>query len=231
MTERLRLRDRALAAAVADLTAHDVRLADVGVAVSFDGGVAHLTGEVDRPAELALVRELIGQLDGVYAVWDQVRVAGRAPLVLDLGCGGRAQYPANIGIDRRPSKAVHVLADLSGGVAVATGSVDRVFAVHLLEHLTDFLPLVDDCHRILRPGGILHLMSPWWRHVNAVADPTHVRLLDVQTIKGICRRAPGAPRWYPLHVACDGATVFADLTPLRPGDPDVDPVRIARFFD
>jgi SAM-dependent methyltransferase len=124
-----------------------------------------------------------------------------------------------------------VVADLADGVPVATGSVDRVFAVHILEHLTDFLPLVDDCHRILRPDGILHVMSPWWRHVNAVADPTHVRLVDVQTIKGICRRAPEAPRWYPLHAACDGATVFADLRPFQPGDPEVDPVHVARFFD
>jgi hypothetical protein len=66
--------------------------------------------------------------------------------------------------------------------------------------------------------------------VNAVADPTHVRLLDVQTVKGICRR-PGGPRWYPLHVGCDGATVFADLTPLAAADPDPDPVHLSRFFD
>ena len=228
---RLRLRDRALEASAADLLAHDARLAGLGVSAAFDGGVAHLTGEVDEPAPLRLVRELLGRLDGVYAVWDRVLVAGRAPLALDLGCGARPQYPENIGVDRRRTKAVQVLADLSDGVPVATASVDRVFAVHVIEHLVDFLPLVDECHRILRPGGILHVMSPWWRHVNAVADPTHVRLIDVQTIKGICWRSPDAPRWFPLHAGCDGATVFADLTPLAPDDPDADPVRVARFFD
>jgi hypothetical protein len=103
--------------------------------------------------------------------------------------------------------------------------------VHILEHLIDFLTLVDECHRALRPGGTLHVMSPWWGHVNAVADPTHVRLLDVQTIKGICRRAPGAPRWYPLHAGCDGASIFADLIPLGPGDPEPEASHLARFFD
>jgi len=97
--------------------------------------------------------------------------------------------------------------------------------------MVDFLPLVGECHRILRPGGILHVMSPWWRHVNAVADPTHLRLLDTQTIKGICHQPAGAPRWYPLHAACDGATVFADLTPLGPDDPGPDHAHTARFFD
>jgi SAM-dependent methyltransferase len=228
--DRLKLRDGALDAMAEDLLAHDVRLAGLAVPVRFDGGVAHLTGDVDEHGQLRLIRELLGQLDGVYAVWDQVRVAGRAPTALDLGCGDQPQYPQNIGVDVRATSSVRVRADLSSGIPFGTATVDRIFAVHLLEHLIDFLPLVDECHRVLRPGGILHVMSPWWRHVNAVADPTHVRLLDVQTIKGVCRR-PGGPRWYPLHVGCDGATVFADLTPLAANDPDLDPVHLSRFFD
>jgi SAM-dependent methyltransferase len=228
--DRLKLRDGALDAMAEDLIAHDVRLAGLAVSVRFDGGVAHLTGDVDDPGQLRLIRELLGQLDGVYAVWDRVRVAGRAPTALDLGCGEQPQYPQNIGVDVRATPAVRVRANLSSAIPFATAAVDRIFAVHLLEHLIDFLPLVDECHRVLRPGGILHVMSPWWRHVNAVADPTHVRLLDVQTIKGVCRRA-GGPRWYPLHVGCDGATVFADLTPLAADDPDLDPVQLSRFFD
>jgi len=72
------------------------------------------------------------------------------------------------------------------------------------------------------------VLSPWWRHVNAVADPTHVRFLDVQTIKGICARAGSDRYWQPLHAGCDGATVFADLTPaVVPPDP----AQLARFFD
>jgi hypothetical protein len=90
---------------------------------------------------------------------------------------------------------------------------------------------VYDCQRILRHDCILHVMSPWRRQVNAVADPTNARLVDVQTIKGICRRAPDAPRWCPLHAACDGAAFVADLRPFQPGDPGVDPVHVARFFD
>jgi SAM-dependent methyltransferase len=228
--DRLALRDQALTAIADDLFGHDARLAGLAVSIRFDGGVAHVIGDLDEPGQLRLVREVLGSLDGVYAVWDRIRVGGRAPTALDLGCGDRPQYPQNIGVDVRATTAVQVIADLRTGLPFAPASVDRVFAVHVLEHLVDFLPLIDECHRILRPGGVLHVMSPWWRHVNAVADPTHVRLLDVQTIKGICRR-PGGPRWYPLHVGCDGASVFADLTPLAATDPDPDPVRLSRFFD
>jgi SAM-dependent methyltransferase len=225
--QRLRRRDEFLAAAAADLFAHDTRLAGLAVDVRFDRGVAHLDGDLPAPADLVLVRALLGRLDGVLAVWDRVRVAGRRPVTLDLGCGDTLQLPGSIGVDRRPGKVVAVLADLAGGLPFADRSVDSIFTVHVLEHLVDYLPLLDDCRRALRPGGVLHVLAPSWRHVNAVADPTHIRLFDVQTVKGICVREP---RWSPLHVGTDGATVFADLRPCRDGEPP-DPVAMGRFFD
>ncbi|GAA4570195.1 hypothetical protein GCM10023176_28210 [Micromonospora coerulea] len=230
--ERLRKVDGFLAEAWADLARHDERLRPLAVEVRFDRGVAHLSGEVAGPAELRLVRDLVGRLTGVFGVWCRVGVGGREPVVVDLGCGATKQWPGNLGLDIYPAPGVNAVADLSGSLPLADDSVDVFFAVHILEHLIDFLPLLDECHRVLRPGGVLHVMSPWWRHVNAVADPTHVRLLDVQTFKGICgQRPPGTPRWYPLHVGCDGASIFADLTPLAPDDPAPDPNHLARFFD
>ncbi|MEH1056178.1 methyltransferase domain-containing protein [Micromonospora sp. CPCC 206171] len=229
--ERLRAIDGFLAEAWADQVRHDERLRALDVEVRFDRGVAHLTGAVAEPAELRMVRDLVGRLAGVYGVWCRVGVGGREPVVVDLGCGGQKQYPTNLGLDIFPAHGVDAVADLSGSLPLADDSVDVFFAVHILEHLIDFLPLVDECHRVLRPGGVLHVMSPWWGHVNAVADPTHVRLLDVQTIKGICgQRPPGTPRWYPLHAGCDGASIFADLTPLPATDPPPSPSHLARFF-
>ncbi|GII20926.1 methyltransferase domain-containing protein [Planosporangium mesophilum] len=223
--------DRHLTESVHDLLAHDDRLRGVAVDVRFDGGVAHLGGDLRDGKELLLVRRLIGRLAGVLAVWSRVRVGGREPVILDLGSGEIKQYPPNIGVDRRPATGVDVRADLTDGLPFADRSADAIFAVHVLEHLIDYLPLVDECHRVLRPDGVLHVLSPWWRYVNAVADPTHVRLLDVQTIKGICAR-PGSPlRWYPLHAGCDGASVFGDLAPLAEQEPGPDDAHLARFFD
>ena len=221
--------DAILEDVVGELVTHDLRVRGLRVAATVDGGVVHLRGDVDRAEQLALLRQLLGRLAGVHAVWDRVRVGGRDPVILDLGCGDQRQYPTTIGVDRRRTESVAAVADVSRALPFQAGSVDRVFAVHVLEHLIDFLPLVAECHRVLRPGGVLHVLSPWWKHVNAVADPTHVRLLDTQTVKGICASA-GRPVWHPLHVSRDDATVFADLTPAAPGDVP-DPRQLARFFD
>lgn len=229
--QRLRKRDDFLDRAVREMWKYDERVRGLDVEVRFDRGVAHLTGDVDATARLDTARSLIGRLEGVLGVWDRVRVGGREPLVLDLGCGAQKQYPGNIGVELFPTPEVNVLTDLSGALPFADDSADRVFLIHILEHLVDFLPLVDEVHRVLRPGGMAFVLSPWWRYVNAVADPTHVRLLDVQTIKGICRR-PGSPRtWSPMHAACDGASVFAELRPLKDGDEGPDEAELARFFD
>jgi SAM-dependent methyltransferase len=226
---RQRRCDEYLHDAVAELFVHDRRVRGLDVAAEVDGGVVHLVGAVERPEQLLQVRTLIGRLAGVHAVWDRVRVGGRDPVVVDLGCGDQRQYPTNLGVDRRRTPEVAAVADVSRPLPLRDGSVDRVFVVHVLEHLVDFLPLVDECHRVLRPGGVLHVLSPWWQHVNAVADPTHVRLIDTQTVKGICR-SPGRPAWYPLHVSRDESTVFADLTPVGP-DAEPDERQTARFFD
>ncbi len=226
---RQQLCDEFLTDVVAQLFAHDERVRGLDVTGEVDGGVVHLRGRVDRPAQLETVRRLVGQLGGVHAVWDRVQVGGRAPVVLDLGCGDQRQYPTNFGVDRRRTPAVAAVADVSRTLPFRDGGVDRIFAVHVLEHLIDFLPLVAECHRVLRPGGVLHVLSPWWKHVNAVADPTHVRLLDTQTIKGICQ-GPDRPSWYPMHVGRDESTIFADLTPAPAGE-GPDHRMLARFFD
>ncbi|SFQ48617.1 BON domain-containing protein [Amycolatopsis arida] len=230
-SHRLDRIDRFLESTVGEAFKHDERLHGLDVQVSVRGGVAHLTGAVDRPEQLALVRDLVGRFQGVLAVWDRVVVDGHRPVVLDVGCGGTKQYPDNIGVDRRAATGVDVVADLRDGLPFPDGCADRVFAVHVLEHLVDFLPLVDECHRVLRPGGILHVLSPWWRYVNAVADPTHVRFLDVQTFKGICERQDTDRRWFPLHAECDGASVFADLLRVDGDAPAPSAEHLARFFD
>lgn len=231
MTDLQSLRDHDLAGAAAELLCHDGRINHLDLRVRSDGRVLHLTGAVDTQDQLGTVREVLGRMAGVLAIWDRVRVAGDPPTALDLGCGSTPQYPTNIGVDRRRTDPVDVRADLTGGLPFRDRTVERIYAVHVLEHLADYLPLLDECHRVLRPHGILHVLSPWWRHVNAVADPTHLRLLDVQTIKGICARADSEHRWYPLHAAHDDATVFADLTPLAPTAPAPPAHRMARFFD
>lgn len=229
-SRRESLLDADLESAARELLAHDERAHGLEVKVRFDGAVAHVEGDVACRDDLARLRELLTRLAGVRAVWDRVRVAGAEPRVVDIGCGDTLQYPTNVGIDRCAADGVDVVADLARGLPLADASAEAIFAVHVLEHLADYLPVVDECHRVLRPGGVLHVMAPHWRHVNAVADPTHLRYFDTQTFKHFCTPGRAGRLWYPLIVSTDGASVLADLVPVKAGQEVADEVRLARFF-
>ena len=232
--EHLALRDRWLEDVVAGLLQHDERLRGVAdrVSVRFDGGVAHVEGSVPSAEDRSLLRETVCSLRGVYAFWDGVRVGQQEMLrTLDIGSGGTKQRETSAGVDMYPAPGVEVLADLRGGLPFADGSVDRVYAVHVLEHVIDLVSLMDELHRVLADDGVLHVMSPDWRSIGAVADPTHVKYLDVQTFKWFCAPHGGSAVWYPLHAGYDGASVFADLRPVRSGEPAPAVDRVARYFD
>lgn len=226
-------RDRWLAETLEGLRRHDDRLRGLdGVRVRFDGGVAHVDGRVRTPPERERLRAAVYTLSGVHALWDGLVVGARGPLrVVDVGVGGTKQKPQAAGLDRYPGPHVDVVADLRHGLPFCSGVLDRVYAVHVLEHIVDLVPVMNELHRVIADDGVLHVLTPHWRSVTAVADPTHVKYLDVQTFKWFCTPHPGAALWYPLHAGYDGATVFADLAPVRAEADRASAGQLARFFD
>ena len=54
-------------------------------------------------------------------------------------------------------------------------SVDEIVAKDLLEHLEDFMPAMNELHRILKPGGTVYVTVPYWNSVSRHGDPTHRR--------------------------------------------------------
>lgn len=225
-------RDRWLERVTRERFAYDRRLEGLAVTVRFDGGVAHVDGHVATEAERAAVRAAVTGQRGVFAMWDGVLVGNQRRLrVVDLGCGATKQRVHAVGVDLVALPGVDVVADFRSALPFADSSLDRVYAVHVLEHLVDVVDVMNELHRVLAPAGTLHVMSPDWRSTSAIADPTHVRFFSVQTFKHFCTPRPGTRTWWPHLVAYDGANVIADLTPVADGDPPPPAGRLGLFFD
>lgn len=223
------LRDQAVATALRDQVANDRRTAHLSLSVRVDRRVAHVEGAVGSEEERQLVRRLLRNSAGLCAVWDLVTVADQPLKVMDVGCGRQKQVPWAVGIDRVEQPGVDVVADIEASLPFDADAFDHVFAVHVLEHIHDLLGLMRELHRVLRPTGVLHVLAPYWRHVHAVADPTHVRYLDGQTFRYFCESRPGQPQWRPLMITTTYDTVHADLQPVA-GSAAVDRAEIARWF-
>ena len=128
---------------------------------------------------------------------------------LDLGCGaGRflTLRPHGIGVDVAEAALERAAANVGGAdlrlaaddgtLPLAHGSVDLVWCSETIEHVADALGLLQECRRVLRPGGRLLLTTPahplWRRTAIAVArldahfDPLgqHLRFFTARSLRG-----------------------------------------------
>ncbi|MBI2971943.1 MAG: class I SAM-dependent methyltransferase [Candidatus Aenigmarchaeota archaeon] len=81
---------------------------------------------------------------------------------LDIGCGSKKKDGC-IGIDFIVNEDLDVRADLEHGLPFRTASVDRIYATHFLEHVHGIERLLGEIHRVLKDGGELHAIVPYFR--------------------------------------------------------------------
>jgi SAM-dependent methyltransferase len=113
-----------------------------------------------------------------------------------LFCRGEGQLDTlNLGAGNRPIKGAvnHDLRAHAAHVDVAHDlnerpwpwadeSFDRIVARAVLEHLDiDLVASLDECWRLLRPGGTLYLKLPFWNSDLAHQDPTHRWFFSVKS--------------------------------------------------
>lgn len=83
------------------------------------------------------------------------------PLLVNIGCGS-VFHPDWENLDAHPASPEVRRHDLRAGLPYAAGSVDAVYASHVLEHLApeEAERLVRECARVLKPGGSARFAVP-----------------------------------------------------------------------
>ena len=122
-------------------------------------------------------------LEGAGAAWDAARAAAYAPtegagaVHLELGtwtafpdervraladADGLAEF---IRLDADPAHPLDVVADATA-LPFRSGALDRVASNSVLEHIAYPHQVLAECHRVLRPGGVMVHVMPfvWWVH-------------------------------------------------------------------
>lgn len=104
------------------------------------------------------------------------------PFDLDLGCGTIPK--AKMGIDRFPTPEVPdlIVMDLDRKdvrLPFSDGTLSGIITHHCFEHLLEgYLPVVDECWRVLREGGLLRIIVPLFPGKSAWEDPDHKRVFQ-----------------------------------------------------
>jgi len=100
-----------------------------------------------------------------------------ADLRLNLGCGGK-RLDGFVGVDRYPTPAVDVLADLGATLPFADGTVAEVMLDNVIEHMPDIPALMREMHRICRHDARIVIRTPHFTSLSSWRDPTHLHHLS-----------------------------------------------------
>ncbi len=104
------------------------------------------------------------------------------PIIVDLGCGSK-KIDGAIGLDRRVESDVNLVCDFEHELPLKTSSVDIVNMSHIMEHIRDLIPFMEEVYRVCRPGAEVRVVVPYYASRGAFRDPTHVRFITEDTFQ------------------------------------------------
>lgn len=96
---------------------------------------------------------------------------------LNLGCGSRL-LPGHVNVDIAETADTVLVWDLDAKPWPWDDStVKSIEAKDIFEHVADAVTFMTECHRVLEPGGTLHIRTPnvFAGPADAFTDPTHRR--------------------------------------------------------
>ena len=103
---------------------------------------------------------------------------------IDLACG-IAKRDGFVGVDRAENASADIHADLLADpwTFAEPGTVDEFYCSHFIEHIPLverdgqdlFLWFFDQVYSLLKPGGTITVIAPYYTSMRAWQDPTHRR--------------------------------------------------------
>ena len=100
-----------------------------------------------------------------------------------LGCGDQRRE-SWVHLDRHAWEHVDIGWDLDDTPwPLEDETAERIEAIDVLEHLADTVAFMDECWRLLKPGGRLLVQAVGWQSENLWRDPTHKRGFHPDTLR------------------------------------------------
>jgi SAM-dependent methyltransferase len=126
--------------------------------------------------------------------------------LLDIGCGA-AKLPGAIGLDISPDADADVVHDLDEfPYPFEDAGFDQIVMQDVIEHLREPIRVMEELHRISRPGARIQLRTPHFSSVLAYGDPTHRHAFSTVAIRSLAEPRFAhytAMRFRVIHVTLD----------------------------
>ncbi len=99
---------------------------------------------------------------------------------LHLGCGNnhkKGYINCDISKEVNPDQIV----DLEKRLPFKNNFVEEIIINHTLEHINNFIQLMEEFYRICKSGAKIKIRVPYFAYPGAFQDPTHVRFFTLKT--------------------------------------------------
>ncbi len=101
--------------------------------------------------------------------------------VLDLGCGKKKRAGA-IGVDYSDRHNADIIHNLNiFPYPLKDDEFDDIYLDNVIEHLDDPMRVMEEVHRVCKPGGQVKVIVPYFRSLWAFIDPTHKHFFTVNS--------------------------------------------------
>jgi predicted SAM-dependent methyltransferase len=108
---------------------------------------------------------------------------------LNLGCGTDIK-PGWENLDSAAIEGVQIVHDLNVlPLPFSNATYSEIACLNILEHV-DYIPLLREVHRILKPGGRVHIQVPHFTSRNNFDDPTHIHQFSLTTFAFFLKTHP-----------------------------------------
>lgn len=93
---------------------------------------------------------------------------------------------ATVGLNASADPYSDIFYNLERGIPLPDECIDEIYCNQLLEHINCLIYLMNECWRVLKPGGFMEACVPHWQSVYAWGDPTHVRAFTEASFQYFC---------------------------------------------
>lgn len=101
--------------------------------------------------------------------------------ILDVGCGNR-KHDGAIGIDINSNTCADVIHDLNIiPYPFQDSTFDELYIDNVIEHLDDVVKIMEELHRLGKPGALIKIDVPYFRARWAFIDPTHKHFFTMES--------------------------------------------------
>jgi SAM-dependent methyltransferase len=141
-------------------------------------------------------------------------IAEGKPIRLNLGSGGPGGN-GRYGVDCVALDGVDIIADLNEPLDLLPDDcADYVYSRHAVEHVANFMALIEEIWRITKPDGLIEIIAPHFSNPYGYSDPTHVRFFGLYTMAYFAE-AINQPGTRKVPEYCSDARFYIESTTIE----------------